>query len=357
LDRNGTDKAPPGGQQPKRRRATIRDVAIAAGVSAMTVSNVINGKVQSVSEETRRRVLREMERRDYRVLSSGRNLRLGNRQAVCVIIVDESPNFLAHPFISRMVSGVCGELSLNGYAMIVQGIQPRDFANTLALRRVEADGYCIRLNGADERRAEMLTALERVSEPVVLMQDILPVSGADHCVVRQDDYSGGRLVADHFAARDVRRLVVAVPRYGGAMTSARLRGLREGFASAGRSVDMQLVVCDLNTFEDAYATLATSLVSSSGLPDAVFGINDELALAAIRVLQDRDIKVPDDVIVAGFNGFNPPGYTHPDLTTVVSCPTEVGAAAAGALLPHVVHGSFERPEVVLPVTFRNGQST
>jgi DNA-binding LacI/PurR family transcriptional regulator len=356
LDPNGTDKVRPGGQQPKRKRATIRDVATAAGVSAMTVSNVINGKVQAVSEETRRRVLKEMERLDYRVLSSGRNLRLGNRQAVGVIIVDESPNFLAHPFISRMVSGVCGELSLNGYAMIVQGIQPRDFANTLALRRVEADGYCIRLNGSDERRAEMLDVLKRLSEPVVMMQEILPVTGNDLCVVRQDDYSGGRVVADHFAARDVKRLVVAVPRYGGAMTSARLRGLRDGFASAGRSVDMQLVVCDLNTFEDAYATLATSLVSP-GLPDAVFGINDELALAAIRVLQDRDIKVPGDVIVAGFNGFNPPGYTHPDLTTVLSCPTEVGAAAAGSLLHYLANGSFERPEVVLPVTFRNGQST
>jgi DNA-binding LacI/PurR family transcriptional regulator len=339
-----------------RKRATIRDVAAAAGVSAMTVSNVINGKLRFVSEETRRRVLKEMQQLDYRLLSSGRNLRLGNRQAVGVIIVDESPNFLSHPFISRMVSGLCGVLNLNGYAMMVQGIRPEEFANTFALRRAEADGYCIRLHGSNESRAEMLGVLDRLDEPVVLVQENLPVTGKDRCVVRQDDYGGSRMIADHLAARGVKRLVVAVPRFSGPMTDARLKGLRDGFRATRRDVDIELVVCDLNTYEHAYATLSRSF-ASPGLPDAVVGINDELALAALRVLQDREVQVPGDVMVAGFNGFNPLGYTRPDLTTVVSSPTEVGATAARSLLYHLEKDRFEQPEIVLPVTFRMGQST
>lgn len=340
----------------KRKRATIRDVAAAAGVSPMTVSNVINGKLRFVSEDTRRRVQKEMEQLDYRLLSSGRNLRLGNRQAVGVVIVDESPNFLSHPFISRMVSGLCGVLNLNGYAMMVQGIKPEEFANTFALRRADADGYCIRLHGSNESRAEMLQVLDRLDEPVVLVQETLPVNREDRCIVRQDDYGGSRMVADHLAARGVRHLIVAVPRFSGPMTDARLKGLRDGFQATRKDVEIELVVCDLNTYEHAYTALSRSFASPV-LPEAVVGINDELALAALRVLQDREIQVPGQVIVAGFNGFNPPGYTRPDLTTVVSCPTELGATAASSLLRRLERGRFEQSDIVLPVTFRMGQST
>jgi LacI family transcriptional regulator len=341
---------------PARGRVTIRDVAAAAGVSPMTVSNVINGRLRFVGEETRRRVMREIQNLDYRLLSSGRNLRLGNRQAVGVIIVDESPNFLSHPFISRMVSGLCGVLNVNGYTMIVQGISPQEFANTLALRRAEADAYCVRLHGAREQRAEMLDVLARLREPVALVQETLSLQGEDKCVVRQDDLGGGRMMADHLAARGVSRICVVLPRFSGPMTEARLGGLREGFHAARREVQIEQIVCDQNNFEDAYATIGRSLASSE-LPDAIVGINDELALAALRVLQDRSLQVPQDVFVAGFNGFNPPGYTRPDLTTIVSCPTEVGASAAQALLHHLQKGRFALQEIVLPVAFRKGDST
>jgi DNA-binding LacI/PurR family transcriptional regulator len=354
--RNGGARAADPAAPARRKRATIRDVAAAAGVSPMTVSNVINGKLRFVSEDTRRRVLKEMELLDYRLLSSGRNLRLGNRQAVGVVIVDESPNFLSHPFISRMVSGLCGALNLNGYAMMVQGIRPEAFANTFAMRRADADGYCIRLHGSNEVRAEMLQVLDRLDEPVVLVQETLPVSREDRCVVRQDDYGGSRMIADHLAARGVQRLVVVVPRFSGPMTDARLKGLRDGFRATRRNIAIELVTCDYNTYEHAYAALDGSF-ASSGLPDAVVGINDELAMAALRVLQDHQTPVPDKVIVAGFNGFNPPGYTRPDLTTVVSCPTELGASAASSLLGYLEGGRFEQQEIVLPVHFRMGQST
>lgn len=339
-----------------RPRVTIRDVAAAAGVSAMTVSNVINGRNRFVGDDTRRRVMRAIQQLDYRLLSSGRNLRLGNRQAIGVIIVDESPNFLSHPYISRMVSGLCGTLNQNGYAMIVQGVSPQEFANTLSLRRAEADAYCIRLHGSREQRSEMLDVLARLREPVALVQETSPVPPGDMCVVRQDDMGGGLMMADHLAARGVNRMWVALPRFSGPMTEARIAGMRAGFGAARRDVEMRMVVCDRGTFDDAYATITANLTAGE-LPDAIVGINDELALAALRALQDRSLAVPDQVRVAGFNGFHPSEYSRPNLTTVISCPTDVGAQAAQALLNHLKSGSFAKPEIVLPVTFRSGRST
>ena len=340
----------------KSKRVTIRDVAAMAGVSAMTVSNVINDNRRFVGDDTRRRVMRAIQQLNYRLLSSGRNLKLGNRQAIGVIIVDELPNFLSHPYISRMVSGLCGTLNANGYAMTMQGVSPSEFVNTMALRRADADAFCVRLHGSTEQRSDMLDVLARLREPVALIQETLPARGEERCVVRQDDWGGGRIMADHLAAREVRRIWVIVPRFSGPMTEARLGGLREGFEAAKREVTIGKIICDVGTFEDAYATIRQRF-DADETPDAIVGINDELAIAALRVLHDRSIRVPEDALVAGFNGFNPRSYTSPNLTTVVSCPADVGASAAKALLHHLNTGRFAVPEIVLPVAFRNGDST
>ncbi len=322
----------------------------------MTVSNVLNSKTGFVGEETRRRVMKEIQNLDYRLLSSGRNLRLGVRQAVGVVIVDESEDFLSHPFISRMVSGICGVLNHHGYTMTVQGIAPDQFATTFGLRRADADAYCIRLHGSEAQRKAMLESLARLREPVVLIQESLPAEGENRCVVRQDDYGGGRLMADHLAARAVRSLWTIVPRFSGPMTDSRLKGLRDGFGAARRDVELHTIICDQNNFETAYNSLV-GVLQTRPRPDAIVGINDELALAALRALQDHATNVPEDVLVTGFNGFYPLGFARPNLTTILSRPTEVGATAARLLLDYLKTGSFPRNEVVLPVTFRMGESS
>lgn len=343
-------------EEENRRRVTIREVAAAAGVSPMTVSNVINGNTRFVGEQTRRRVLLQIERLNYRVLSSGRNLRLGRRQAIGVIVVDELRDFMSNPYISRVVSGLCGVLNASGYTMIVQGVHPRDFASTFAMRRTEADAFCVRLHGKVEARAGMLEALARLHEPVALIQETLAAGGDDRCIVRQDDQGGGRLIADHLAARDIQRLCIIVPRFRGPMTEARVQGVVDGLRAAKRTISIEYVECDLNAFASAYGAIESRL-ENPPVPDAIFGVNDELALAALRALQDREFTVPDDVLVAGFNGFNPPSYTRPSLTTVVSRAVDVGISAGELLLARLADGRFSRPEAILPLSFRKGEST
>lgn len=322
----------------------------------MTVSNVINNRLSGVGKETRERVLRAIRDLDYRLLSSGRNLRLGRRQAIGVLIIDESLDFLSHPFISRFVAGVCGTLNAEGHAMIVQGTKPEEVSNVLALHRADADGYCVRLHGARAQRQKFLEALGQIKEPVVLVQESLPAEGDMRCVVKQDDYQGARQLARHLNARGVRSVMVVVPRFSGPMTESRLLGMRDEFATADQPVEITVVESDPANFFGAYKVIH-QLIAAGEAPDAVVGINDEFGLAALRALQDLGVSVPATVKVAGYNGFFPPSYSVPSLTTVLSRPAEVGAEAARQLLHHIETGHFSRNEIVLPVSLIEGGST
>src|SRR5437868_2478320 len=93
------------------RRATIKDVAKAAGVSAMTVSNVLNGRLLYVGAATKKRVEREIERLNYRRQANARNLRIAQQRSIGMIIIDQSPFFLADHFTCQVVAGLANVLN------------------------------------------------------------------------------------------------------------------------------------------------------------------------------------------------------------------------------------------------------
>src|SRR5690349_4508659 len=89
-----------------RTNVTVNDVARRVGVSAMTISNVINGRLARVSEKTRKRVEAAIARLGYRPDLSGRSLRLSRRFLVELIIVDPSPTFVADAFTTAILAGL-----------------------------------------------------------------------------------------------------------------------------------------------------------------------------------------------------------------------------------------------------------
>lgn len=356
VRRRRVAKAPAEGATRTKGPVTLREVALAAGVSPMTVSNVVNGGGRHVREETRKRVMRAITDLNYRPASSGRNLRLGKRHAIGVVIVDESSDFLASPFIARFVSALCHVLNQNGYAMIVQGIRPDEFESAFPLRRAEADGYCIRLNAPAEKREPMLRVLERLEEPMIMIQETLPFAGKDYLTIRQDDFGGAQLVADHLLARGARSAVVVAPLFSGPMTRARIDGFEAAFAHTRDGFELTVLTARSNSFASGMK-IVEEYLAAGHRPDAIIGTNDELALAGLRAAEAAGLSIPNDVMITGFNGFQPGAYTSPSITTVVSRASELGEAAGGLLMDRLSGKLFTVREKVLPVTFRKGDST
>jgi LacI family transcriptional regulator len=93
------------------------------------------------------------------------------------------------------------------------------------------------------------------------------------------------------------------------------------------------------------------------MPDAVLGGNDQMGIAAMRLLKSRGLRVPDDVMVSGFNAFEFRPYADPVLTSVVSPAHAMGARAGEELLRVLTAGDFSGVDIVLPTELVIGGST
>lgn len=336
-------------------RATIKDVAKASGVSPMTVSNVLNGRLQFVSPATKKRVEREIARLGYRRHANARDLRGATQRSIGMVIVDESPFFLADHFTCQVVAGLANVLNRADYTLTLQGMRGDQLSNSTIMRNIEVGGFCAMISGAPEERRTIVERLSALQQPLIVFQEAFDLTRADYCVVRQDDHGGGRLLADHLLARRVKTFLVIVPRQGWPAIEYRVQGLREGL-SADPSAEIAIIESASESFAEVQAAVARYL-DTYPLPGAIVGGNDSIATAAMLHLFDKGLRVPDDVRVVGFNGFEAHRYSRPRLTTVLSVPYDLGERAGEAMLQRLESGSFESKEYALPVIFAPSLTT
>ncbi len=337
------------------RRVTVVDVAREAGVSPMTVSNVVNGRHRLMSEPTRRQVEATIERLGYRPHVTGRSLRLDRRFAIGIVIVDESPTFLADPFITQLVAGLGNYLSEQGYGLVVQGMAADRLADAPLIQRHETDGLCVLLSGTAKQRHRMLSLFGRLDQPLVLFQEPVPAAIDDAISIRQDDYGGALALARRLLAEGVRDILFLKPALDWPAIDERERGIRAAIARRRSRVRLVASACGADAFDAVQVTLATH-VESHGLPGAVMGGNDQIGIAALKWLRDRGVSVPGDLRVTGFNAFDAWRYSEPVLTTVVSPAYEMGRRGGEVILARLQGTSFAERGILLPVTLQPGAS-
>jgi LacI family transcriptional regulator len=331
-------------------------VAAAANVSVATVSNVINGVRSSASSATRKTVLRAIGQLGYRPQIIGRGLRTARRYSVAVLVIDESEDYLKDPFVGAVVAGLTKALNRSGYSAVLHGCRHDQFAEAAIVRQISVDAYCVVMAGSVEQRRRLLRRLAALQQPIVLIQDDLKSSASGFCAVRQDDYSGGRLLAEHLLARRSGKFVFVLPELEWSALNARVKGVRAALAASGSRSTLELLRTSTEHFPETTVEIETYL-RDSGLPAAILGANDQMAIAALRALERLGARVPRDVSVTGFNALEFWQYSKPLLTTIASPAAELGATAARSVLARIESGVFSSREIVLPVHLRIGDST
>lgn len=332
----------------------MKDVAAKAGVSAMTVSNVVNGKFNQVSGTTRKKVEKAIQQLGYRTQSTGRQLRLAHQFTIGMAVFDTSSRFLADPFITQIVSGLSNFLSERDYALVLQRGNPGRLRDLSLFKRQSTDALCVMLSGSGTTRRSMVADIVGLGHPVVLFQEYSEPSSRLQ-VIRQNDFEGAKQLALHVLKRTQGEIWFLVPMLEWPAIVERKSGIRAAISSVRDSAHLEVIPCGGGGFAETFSTVSHHL-SQRPLPAAIMGGNDQMGIAALKCLQSRGIRTPQDVAVTGYNAFETWEYTTPTLTSVYSPAYEMGAIAGASILNRLQSGKYDQDEIVLPVAVRLGES-
>jgi LacI family transcriptional regulator len=339
--------------QRKPLRPTLSDVAREAGVSVMTVSNFIHAK--PVRLRTRKLVEAAVARLNYRPNVSARSLRLSKEYSVGIVIADNDPAYLNDPFISRLVSGLSNYLSSLDYTLDVQGVAPERFESATILKKVGNEALCAILCGPKTLRREHFAYLSRLGQPIIVFREAFQPPSPNVAIIGQDDLSGGRQLGEHLLKRHARSVVFVRPALEWFAVEQREKGLRGVLATATPAVDIKTLIAPSEGFEDVHQVVRDQLTRRS--PAAIVAATDSMAAAVLKACEHAGLRVPKDMLIAGFNGFDVWRHTSPTITTVVSPAYEMGRRAGELLIERLKTGRFSRRSVLLPVRLQPGEST
>ncbi len=314
---------------------TLHDVARHAGVSIKTVSNVVNG-LGRVSAATRERVLASIAQLDYRPNLSARSLRSG-RTGVIGLAIPE----LSLAYFAQLADAVIEEAERRDLVVLIEQTRGGDRDRELELlrgpRRQLTDGLIFSPFGMTEAD----TGLLDIRSPLVLLGERLPEANVDRVTMRNVEAGAAATASLIRLGRE--RVAVIGAHLDARMGSAVLR--YDGYVRALREHGLELrdeLVVEVDLWHRSNGAKAMRELLARDEPfDALFAMNDELALGALRVLQEEGIDVPSDVALIGFDNVDEGGFSRPSLSTVDPGRPEIAAMAIDLLLERIGGASID----------------
>jgi LacI family transcriptional regulator len=320
--------------------ATLRDVALRAGVHAGTASRALNPATRSlVNEETARKVIRAADELSYRPNPMARGLKTNRSFTVGVLIPD-----LTNPLFPPIVRGIEQGLAAEGYTALVANSdndpeQEHLHFRTMKDRQVEGV-----IMATAERNHPLVQQAVAADVPIVLVNRT--IDSKNVFAVIAEDREGARLAVDHLASLGHTRIAhlagpqrfsTGLTRYQGFMEAMRARGLEP----------------DLIKFSDAFVESEgvrtfKELLHGAGDFTAVFAGNDLLALGCYDVLATENLNCPADLSIVGFNDIPFLDKLRPPLTTIRIPHYEIGLRAAELVLERLRNPSARPITVQLP---------
>jgi len=305
--------------------ATLADVARRAGVSAATVSRIVNGSPKMVSEELRERVLRAVHELQYVPNAHAQLLARSHRTTVGVIVHDVSD-----PYFAEITRGLQRVASEQGRLVIIANSyrdpdRELEYVELLRAQQVEA----IILAGSGYHDPAFTKALNAKLSAYMATGGRVSVIGRHKLAgdaVMPANEQGGFLIGDEVFLAGHRHVgVVAAPKQL-TTTTDRLAGLRRAARLHHRALPARRIVY-AEFDRDGGATATRELLETEPRITAIVALNDTMAIGALSVLRERNIAVPNEISVVGFDDMPIARDVTPPLTTVRLPLVEIGVRA------------------------------
>jgi LacI family transcriptional regulator len=325
-------------------RQTIKEVAVRAGVSVGTVSNVLNGAAP-VSVELRERVLKVIADLNYHPNHTARSLKSNRTKMIGMVISD-----IVNPFFPLLVRGAEDAALQHNYLLVTfnsdsQVDRERNLFHVLS--RYRMDGILLVI--ASENDLEHVRRAVDGGTPIVFLDRVPAGFSCDSVSI--DNFNGARQCVEHLIQVGHRRIGII----GGSpdlhLAQERLRGYRVALEAAGLAVDPDLITWGYFNPESARKA-ADALLRLPERPTALFAANNVMALGALHVMHSRGLRCPEDVAIGSFDDLPLFESLSPALTGVAQPSYDIGYQGA-ELLTQRLGGELGDPvHIVLPTQLR-----
>ncbi|MFE2426805.1 LacI family DNA-binding transcriptional regulator [Streptomyces sp. NPDC059373] len=303
-------------------RVTIAQVAEEAGVSAMTVSNVLNGK-PGASDDTRRRVMEVVERLGYVPNVSARGLKGGRTGLVGVLTLD-----LTIQYGLEIVRGIADELASVEFEALINASyhdSSRERERIEFLTRGLVDGLLMIAPVLEDQTISLLR--QRKIPTVVIDPRRIDV---DLPRITVDNYQGTRSAAQHLIDLGHRRIAYIGGNLDLESSTIRYEGFRDAMRLAGLPVDEDMVAyCDFS-YVSGFRT--ASRIIEEHRPTAIMTGADLIAFGAVDAARKHGSSVPEQLSVVGFDDLPQAAQSYPGVTTVRQPLHDMGQTAVRALM-------------------------
>lgn len=331
-------------------RPQMADIARMAGVSVSSVSRALSGDM-GVRASTRARIEDIARALRYEVHVSARNLRLRQNRTISVV-VPHSPvarESLSDPFFLGLIGGIADALTEKGYDMLLSRVdasQPERIAKDFETGRAMG----VILIGQGHHHA-CLNEMAARGIPLVVWGAC--VEGQAYVTVGSDNVQGGRLATEHLLECGARRIAfmgdTSLPE-----VALRHCGYVQAHHARGELPAMELAR-PVPFVKERMETEVERLLQSDPSIDAFFASSDVSAMTVINALRRMGKRVPEDILVAGYDDITMAAQFHPSLTTVGQSISMAGSALLQAL--DALLNGLQPASIKLPTLLYRREST
>lgn len=314
----------------ERTKPTLATVARQAGVSAPTVSKVVNGR-EDVAPETRARILAALEQAGYQ--SPVQRRAAAESGTVVEVVID----VLDSAYTIQVLNGILQFAAAADVEILVsvtgQSTPARHTPERRAQRMLEEGraGMIVVTSAFSEAQ---LHAFRRRHIPVVVIDPLNPPS-ADVVSVGATNWAGGKAATEHLLGLGHRLIAYIGGIEGAECNQARLHGYMAALMAQGIKVDPQYVVSGGRFRTESGVNGFKELLKLDPRPTAIFAGSDTIALGVLSEARRHGIRVPEDISLIGFDGTNQGEQSVPSLSSVAQPLEEMGRAALRSLLRQV----------------------
>jgi LacI family transcriptional regulator len=329
-----------------RRRATIKEVAEAAGVSRSTASRALAGNGY-VAEPVRARVRNAAKKLGYVVDVTARSLKQQSSRLIGVVVSD-----LRNPVYAGLAAGAAQAARTAGYTTVLiddQDARSEESYAAEALVSLRVAGIV----GTPVSDALVVFAFGH-GIPVVEVDRRFAPERASGVVV--DNRAAARSATEHLLALGHRRIALLIDETKWTTGHERFEGYADALRASGITLDDGLVVPGGWDAADARRA-ANTLLSADDRPTAVFAANNLLAEGAWRAAHDRGLRIPTDLSLVAFDDAAWMSMVEPGITAVVQDPGAIGVAAVEAVLAKIRLPASPATTVIVPTRIVHRGST